>query len=287
MILFADSGSTKCDWILIEKTGVHVSKTQTHGINPLLLSKNDIHTIIQKSDLMVQKCHLITEIYFYGAGCGEFHSKNKIKSVLQSIFKNVDNIVVEEDIVGAIKATTEKPGVVCILGTGSNCCFFDGTKVIQKTPALGYLLADEGSGNYFGKTLIKDYFLGKMPSGIMAHFQNDYENDLDQLLHKLYASSSPNRFLASYAKFIFKNRGHQYIEGILHHGFSKFINTYLIQYKDELTKYPIHFVGSIAYYSQDIIINLLNSYGYQANRFIKNPIDQLVKKIVEHELINK
>ncbi|WP_103070084.1 N-acetylglucosamine kinase [Aquimarina sediminis] len=280
MILFADSGSTKCDWVLVDDDGQLIHKAKTDGINPLLLSGDTILNIIKKTDLIVQKSQLINEVYFYGAGCGEIDAKKKIDLVLQSIFENAKLITIEEDIIGAVKATTEKPSIVCILGTGTNCCFYDGSKVIQKYPALGYLLADEGSGNYIGKKLIKDYFLGKMPQNIATLFKNDYATELDQLLDKLYCTNHPNKYLASYAQFIFKNRGDAYIEKLLNISLSRFISTYLFQYKEELSKYPIHFVGSIAYYSQDTLKSLLDDYGYQVKSFVKKPIDHLVNRVV-------
>lgn len=287
MILFADSGSTKCDWVLVKNDGELVHKTKTDGINPLLLSDDAIINIVQKADTILQKRDLIHKIYFYGAGCGEADAKKKIDLVLQSIFKNVTSIVIEEDIIGAVKATTEKPSVVCILGTGTNCCYFDGVNVIQKSPALGYLLADEGSGNYLGKKLIKDYFLGKMPSDTASLFKNDYTTELNQILDELYCADHPNKYLASYAKFIFKNRGNAYLEEILYHGISKFINTYLFQYKEELSKYPIHFVGSVAYYSQDIIKKLLDDRGYRVKGFVKKPIDHLVNRLIMQRISQK
>lgn len=284
MILFADSGSTKCDWMLVNDDGRSIVKSKTEGINPLLLSDNAIYEIVQKADTIVQKSHLINEIYFYGAGCREVDANKKIDLVLRSIFKNAFSIVIEEDIVGAVKATTEKPSVVCILGTGANCCYFDGNNVIQKFPALGYLLADEGSGNYLGKKLIKDYFLGKMPQDVALLFQSDYVIELDQLLDKLYCAAHPNKYLATYAQFIFRNRGNDYIEKLLHQSITRFINTYLLQYKEELSKHPVHFVGSVAYYSQDIIKKLLDDYGYNVKSFVKKPIDHLVNRIITQRI---
>ncbi|WP_062061002.1 BadF/BadG/BcrA/BcrD ATPase family protein [Aquimarina longa] len=280
MILFADSGSTKCDWILLNDAGRLIHKTQTEGINPLLLSDNSILEIVQKANIILQNRDSISEIYFYGAGCNENDAKKRIKLALQSIFKNLTSILIEEDINGAVKATTKEPGIVCILGTGTNCCYFDGEKIIQKYPALGYLLADEGSGNYLGKKLIKDYFMSKMPLDVASLFKGYYTAQLDQLLNELYSTDYPNRYLASYAQFIFKNRGNEYLEDVLNQAISDFIKTYLFQYKKELSQHPIHFVGSVAYYSQDVIKKLLDDYGYRVKSFIKSPIDQLVKNIV-------
>lgn len=287
MILFADSGSTKCDWVLVTEKGQPIYKTKTDGINPILLSDNAIQSIVQKADLILQKKHLINEVHFYGAGCGEVETKKRIQLVLQTIFNKAKFIAVEEDIIGAVKATTEKPSIVCILGTGTNCCYFDGKKVVQKFPALGYLLADEGSGNYFGKILLKDYFLGRMPMDLSILFKSDYKQELDHLLDKLYSIDNPSKYLASFAQFLFKNRRNKYIEDILHEGILKFINTYIFQYKEEVSKYPIHFVGSVAYYSQDIIQKLLNDRGYQVKSFVKKPIDHLVIRTIKHRTLQK
>lgn len=287
MILFADSGSTKCDWVLVTEKGQPIYKTKTDGINPILLSDNAIQNIVQKTDIILQKAPLISEVYFYGAGCGETETKKRLHIVLQTIFKDAKLIAVEEDIIGAVKATTEKPGIVCILGTGTNCCYFDGEKVDQKFPALGYLLADEGSGNYFGKILLKDYFLGKMPIDLAISFKSDYKIELDHLLDKLYSIDNPSKYLACFAQFLFKNRRNEYIEDILHKGILKFINTYIFQYKEEVSKYPIHFVGSVAYYSQDIIKKLLNDRGYRVKSFVKKPIDHIVDRTIKYRTLQK
>ncbi|MDY8135140.1 BadF/BadG/BcrA/BcrD ATPase family protein [Aquimarina sp. 2201CG5-10] len=284
MILVADSGSTKCDWVLTDTDGQYIHKTKTEGINPLLFSEDNILKIINKTDFMNRKNDLIKDIHFYGAGCGTNESKQKIKDLLKSVFKNTDHISVEEDIIAAVHATTQDPGIICILGTGANCCYYDGTKVIQKSPALGYLLADEGSGNYLGKELIKDYFLDKMPIDLAISFKQEFLNDLDQLLKKLYSTSYPNTYLATYAKFVFQNRGHQYAEELLHKGISKFITTQLSQYKKELSEHPVHFVGSVAYYSQDIIKQVLDEYGYRVKSFIKNPIDHLIHYTINQKV---
>ncbi|GGX18162.1 N-acetylglucosamine kinase [Aquimarina muelleri] len=287
MILFADSGSTKCDWVLVTEKGQPIHKIKTDGINPILLSDNAIQNIVEKADLILQKRHLINEVHFYGAGCGEAETKKRIRLVLQTVFKDAKFIAVEEDIIGAVKATTNKPSIVCILGTGTNCCYFDGKKVIQKFPALGYLLADEGSGNYFGKKLLKDYFLGRMPMDLTILFKSDYKIELDHLLNKLYSIDNPSKYLASFAQFLFKNRENAYIEDILYEGISKFINTYIFQYKEEVSKYPIHFVGSVAYYSQDIVKKLLNDKGYQVKSFVKKPIDHLVIRTIKDRTLQK
>ncbi len=287
MILFADSGSTKCDWVLVEENGQTICKTKTIGINPLVLSNDNIISIVEKAKTLLKGNGSVKEIYFYGAGCCETTTRKRVRRILQTVFENAEFIVIEEDIIGAVKSTTKTPGVVCILGTGANCCYYDGKTVIQKAPALGYLLADEGSGNYLGKKLLKDYTLGKMPSHLRALFKDNYSKELEQLMEKLYNTKYPNKYLASFAQFIFHNRGDAYIEKILRQSISKFIDTYLFHYKEELLKYPLHFVGSIAYYSQDILKKMVEDNGYHVKSFIKKPIDHLVNQVISQRISHK
>jgi len=287
MILIADSGSSKCDWVLINSEGEWVDKIKTEGLNPLLLSEQNIsNTIGQVHNFLNEKHNsIIDKIYFYGAGCGTLRSGNMIKSVLRTTFDQAEYIRVEEDIIAAVHATTQESGVICILGTGANCCYFDGEKVIQKTPALGYLLADEGSGNYFGREVIKSYYLKKMPSELKKSFESEFGTDLDSLLQKLHTVDSPSKFLASFATFIFKHRQHPFIEDILYQGVTKFIEGYLLNYKKELQSNPIHFVGSIAYYAQDIIKKSLDERGFVVKSFIKKPVGKLVDNIINKNII--
>ncbi|WP_298313673.1 N-acetylglucosamine kinase [uncultured Aquimarina sp.] len=283
MILIADSGSTKCDWILIDRLGNQLCSQTTIGINPLNISESTIKNIILEVSEVLEKRNLIEEIHFYGAGCGTEKSNQKIKSSFRSIFNNLKLIKVEEDIIAAVHATTRTSGVIAILGTGSNCCYFDGKKIIQHAPSLGYLLADEGSGNYFGKELLKSFYLQRMPSSLAKEFKIMFGSDLESLFYNLYDLPQPNAYLASYAIFLFRHRGHPFIENLLYHGIEVFIDNYLMLYAKELENNPVHFVGSIAYYAQDIINKMLTSKGFSAKSFIKKPINNLIKYIISNE----
>ncbi len=286
MILIADSGSTKCDWIVASKKGKHRHQLQTPGINPTILSAKEIEEIVMNAQPVVSSREKIREIHFYGAGCGTEKADMKIKRLFGDIFQNSKRIEVSEDIVAAVHATTNTPGVVCILGTGSNCCYFDGTKVIQKVPALGYLLSDEGSGNFFGKRLLKSYYMKTMPSMLARRFEEDYEPVLDEVFRHLYRLDRPNRYLASYARFAFKYREHPFIKEMVQTGIDQFLDTYLPHYKKELAECPIHFVGSVAYHAQDMIAQSLAERGYQIKSFVKKPIDNLVRYIVQRNTIS-
>ncbi|UOB16803.1 N-acetylglucosamine kinase [Abyssalbus ytuae] len=282
MILIADSGSTKCDWVLVENDGTQICEAQSTGLNPLILNENELEETILKIDLLIEKKTLVDKIYFYGAGCGEIEAKNRIRKVLTNIFKYA-GVTVEEDTFAAVRACTNQPAVVCILGTGSNCSFFNGTGIIQKIPALGYLLADEGSGNYFGKRLLKDFYEKTMPENLTRKFKKEYPQNLNTVLEELYGNKYPNKYLADYALFLFKNRGDDYVENLLHEGIEKYVFTFLHKYHEEASIYPIHFVGSVAYHAQDIIIKIVRELGYEIRSFVKKPINGMVVNIVNEK----
>ncbi|MCX2679262.1 N-acetylglucosamine kinase [Galbibacter sp. EGI 63066] len=280
MILIADSGSTKCDWVLADKNGKQLLFSQTEGINPMALSDKAISNIIHGNKDLEPYKSLVTQIHFYAAGCGTQSADKKMKLLLENVFENSTHIDIKEDIVAAIHATTSQPGVICILGTGSNCCFYDGKNIVQKIPSLGYVLSDEGSGNFIGKELLCCYYHHKMPEHIAKDFEKVYNTDMNQVFQQLYHHQNPNKYLASFARFAFKHRNDPFIERILQHTIASFVETYLTHYHKELQQYPAHFVGSIAFYSQDIINKQLSERGYRANTFVKKPIDSLMKYIV-------
>lgn len=283
MILIADSGSTKCDWTLIDQLGNHISSQTTIGINPLNMSQSKIENIIFEISEVFEKRNQIDKIHFYGAGCGTDTSNQKIKASFYSIFKNLKLLKIEEDMIAAVHATTKTPAVIAILGTGSNCCYFDGKKVIQHSPSLGYILADEASGNYFGKELLKSFYFRNMPSSLAIGFKSKFGADLGQLLYNLYELKRPNAYLASYAIFLFEHRGHPFIERILHNGIKVFLDNYIMLYAKELQNHPLHFVGSIAYSTQDIINKMISERGFSVKSFVKKPIKNLINHIVSNE----
>ena len=220
MILVADSGSTKCDWIITDRKGSRQYEFMTEGINPTINSKIAIKKLIEKSrELMLHKS-LISEVYFYSAGCGTIKADKKMNEIFESFFESVKHININGDIAAAVHATTQNPGVVCILGTGSNCCFYDGEHIFLKNPSLGYLLGDEGSGNVLGRELLKHYYLKTMPEAIKVHFEKEYQTDLELVLEQLYQQPNPNRYLATFAKFIFQHRNEPFIENLLRENIS-------------------------------------------------------------------
>ncbi len=276
MILIVDSGSTKTDWVLIDTNKNIVNKTTTKGLNPSVFSESDLYKTITSNVEVMTFVQNIKQIYFYGAGCGTETSNKILSTVLEEIFE-LATIVVKEDIYAAAYAVSDrKPGIVCILGTGSNCSYFNGKdELVSKIPSLGYILMDDASGNYFGKILLQDYFYKKMPKKLHEKFQNAYNLYPDDVKLNLYKKGSPNSYLASFASFLIKHKNETYCSEIIKKGFSNFIENQITQY-DRVYDLPIHFVGSIAYLLQDELKSALKSFRLNTGYFIQKPIDGLV-----------
>jgi len=278
MIFITDSGSTKCDWIGIDEQGTQLfEKERTKGLNPAILSPEELLIRIQESDVLRKHKDLVHQIFFYGAGCGTDLAKLTLKKVLQRYFVNAE-ISVEEDTLAAVYSTIQnnEPAVVCILGTGSNCSYYDGVETHQKIKSLGYVLMDDASGNYYGKLLIRDYYFKKMPENLRVSFNEKYNLDTDYIKSKLYKEPNPNVYLASFAEFLFLHKDDTYITDLIKSGIRVFAENAIYQFKDELEYVPVHFAGSIAFLSQDEIKEVAKEMGFKVGNFVKRPIEGLV-----------
>lgn len=278
MIFITDSGSTKCDWIAIDKNGVQLfEKTRTKGLNPAILSPEELLGRIQENKILRQHKDKVKKIFFYGAGCGTKAPKLALKHVLKSYFINA-KVTVEEDTVAAVYAAIDnnKPAVICIMGTGSNCTYYDGKKTHQKIKSLGYTLMDDASGNYYGKQLIRDYYYNKMPENLKVSFADKYNMDADFVKYSLYKMPNPNAYLASFAEFMFLHKDSKYITDLIKSGFRLFAENMIFQFKEELKNVPVHFAGSIAFLSQDEIKEVADEMGFKVGNFVKRPIEGLV-----------
>ena len=278
MIFITDSGSTKCDWIGIDEHGNQlIEKERTKGLNPAILSPEELLLRIQESDILRQHKEKVNKIFFYGAGCGTDLPKMALHKVLKAYFVNAE-VVVAEDTLAAVFSTVEnhEPAVVCILGTGSNCTYYDGQKTFQKVNSLGYILMDDASGNYYGKQLIRDYYYKKMPANLRVSFKVKYNLDTDYIKHKIYKEPNPNVYLASFAEFMFLNKDYSYITNLIKDGFRIFAENMIYQFKDELKRVPVHFAGSIAFLSQKEIREVAAEMGFSVGNFVKRPIEGLV-----------
>ncbi|MDG2444322.1 MAG: N-acetylglucosamine kinase, partial [Flavobacteriaceae bacterium] len=230
MILIADGGSTKADWIALDTNKNERFRVRTLGLNPAVISSEELTNRIVNMFQLINIKDEVSQVYFYGAGCGTPKACAILKDVMQAIFTNAD-ISIEEDMLAAVYAASGKnPALVCILGTGSNSCYFDGQSMQMQVPSLGYVLMDEASGNYFGKRLIRDYFYGMMPKYMIDRFEADYVLDADTIKTNIYRAPNPNMYLASFAKFMFDFKDEKYVRRLMKKGFEKFFKYRILPY---------------------------------------------------------
>jgi N-acetylglucosamine kinase-like BadF-type ATPase len=283
MTLIADGGSTKCDWVLLDKFGKQLFKTRTLGLNPSVVPEEELLSRIKENTELRGVFNHVEVLDFYGAGCGTTTPRKILNNILQSLFSNA-KVTVAEDMVAAALAVTEQPGIVCIFGTGSNSCYFDGKTTRTSVDSLGYILMDEASGNYFGKRLIRDYFYKKMPAQIALDFEKRFDLRPDVIKTHLYKKPNPNTYLASFAEFIFtREEVNGYFYNLISEGVLKFIEYKILCYK-EAQQVPIHFIGSIAHFSKDIIKDCLNRYNLEMGKVVQRPIDGLIEYYRKNKL---
>ena len=274
MILIADSGSTKCSWALCHANGKILNKYRTIGFNPYFINEKDILKYLEESDLEEHK-DTITNVIFYGAGCSSKEKNNIILSPFKLFFKNA-NVIIRHDIDAACYAMyTGKPNITCILGTGSNSCFFDGKKIYEHAPSLGFLVGDEGSGNYFGKKAINLYFNKMLPDDLKANFEANFETNLATINNQIYNNSRANVYLAEFFPFILKNKNHPLIKDVIDKSLDEFFKIHVSCFTN-YQEIDINFIGSVAYYLSDQIHTTAKKYHCKVNDIIQSPIENLV-----------
>jgi len=276
MKLLVDSGSTKADWIAIDNNGKVLFTTQTLGLNPEVLNKEEILSRLEnKFDISHNKLK-VTNLYFYGAGCGTNRMKDFLTNVFKDYFSNA-NVTVFEDTYAAVYATTPKneKAIVCILGTGSNCSYFDGNILHQKVQSLGYICMDDCSGNRFGRHLLRCYYFNKMPKDLALEFEKEFNVDPDFIKENLYKKPNPNAYLATFAKFLIKNKDTDFCKQYIALELEDFVENYIKQF-DNHTTVPVHFVGSIAFYLKDELETILSKNNIKIGNVLRRPIDGLI-----------
>ena len=277
MILIVDSGATKSDWIALDKDGKEVFITQTLGLSPEVLTREVIEDRLANNFELSKNRSKVTQLYFYGAGCGTDRMKNFLKKIFKNYFPKA-KAEVREDTFAAIYSTTKigHQGIVCILGTGSNCSYYDGRQLFQKVTSLGYIPMDDGSGNFFGRKLIRDYYFNKMPQDLGIKFDKEFDLDADNIKENLYKQPNPNTYLATFARFLIENKEHPYCKGVIDKGLQQFVNNYIMQF-ELATKVPIHFVGSIAHFLKEELIMVLERNDLIPGVIRQRPIEGLVE----------
>lgn len=282
MILVADSGSSKTDWLLTLNKH-EVKQFRTAGLNPYFLSEKEIVKVLQdQAPEMIAYAHKIKEIYFFGAGCSSPDRHEIVSNALSQLF-NRSYISVDSDLLGCAYATCgHEKGLCCVLGTGSNISFFDGENIHDGQHGLGYVLGDEGAGTWFGKALITDFLYYSIPQQISYQFNDTYRLDKETVIKKVYQTPNSNSYLATFSKFLSDIRTTEYAQNLLRRGFIEFIETNIKSYQQYHT-YKCHFVGSIAYVFSDELKAVCHENGIHVGKIIKQPIHDLLAFILNRD----
>lgn len=272
--LIADSGATKAEWCLLDG---HKSKSIfTQGISPYFLSTDDIVVLLQKELLPQLKGLPIAEIHYYGTGCANPANARSVQKAVKKVFPETV-ATVTHDLMGAAKALCgDEKGVACILGTGSNSCFYNGKRIVRNSPGLGYVLGDEGSGAYLGKKVIQYYLYGTFDEELRGLFDASFTTSAPEILENVYKKPLPNRYLATFTRFLAENRGHYMIENIIEDGLNDFFFQHLCKYP-EIWKYPVHFTGGVAFGFKDVLQQLCSSYEFELGLIYQTPMEGLIR----------
>jgi len=273
MILIADSGSTKTDWC-ISLHGKQLQRITTQGINPFFLSKDEIENEIRSALLPQLQTPAFDALYFYGAGC----LPEKISMMQRALSKclEVKTVEVNSDMLGAARGLSQRnPGIVCILGTGSNSCYYDGEKIVSNVSPLGFILGDEGSGAVLGKRMVGDLLKNQLPAGLKDKFLQEFDLTPAIIIERVYRQPFPNRFLASLSPFLLQNIEEPAVRSLVFDSFCSFLTRNVMQY--DYKSYPVYFIGSIAYHYREILEEAILSLGMQLGGIMQNPMEGLVK----------
>ncbi|CAL2060759.1 N-acetylglucosamine kinase [Tenacibaculum sp. 190524A05c] len=276
MILIADGGSTKADWIALDINKNEVFRARTLGLNPAVVPGEELKNRIVNMFQLINIKDEVEEIHFYGAGCGTPKPVQILHDVMKEIFTNASIHIAEDMLAAVYAASGTNPSIVCILGTGSNSCYFNGSEMEMLTASLGYSIMDEASGNYFGRLLIRDYYYNKMPKQIAKSFESEFNLDADFIKMNLYRKPNPNMYLATFAKFMFEFKNEKYIKKLIRKGFQEFFKYRILPYKKDNST-PIYFIGSIAYYFKETLEKVANKHDLSVTGIIQRPIDNLLE----------
>ena len=275
MIIVADSGSTKCDWRLVQPNGT-IQGFSTIGFNPFFHDEAFIERHIRKEEQLVDFASQVKHIYFYCAGGSSDELRAKVARGLALVFTNAD-ILVDHDLnAAALSVYDGEPCIACILGTGSNSCYFDGDTIREEVPALAYILGDEGSGSYFGKILLRKFLYRQLPEHLHNCLAEQYNLTKNTIFENVYMKPHANVFLASIMKMVSLYRDDPFIRDMLREGLSRFLREHVCCFSN-YKEVPVHFVGSIGHYFNDILREEADKLGITIGTIAKKPIEGLVR----------
>ncbi len=271
--LIADSGATKTEWCLL--TSTHKKTIFTQGISPYFLNEEQIQNLLLKELFPKLKDISVDEVYYYGTGMRNPKNVTLLKGSLKKVFPHA-GIDINDDMLSAARGLAgNKKVIACNLGTGSFCCYYNGKKIVKRSPGIGYILGDEGSGAYLGKKVIQYYLYEIFDEDLRNKFDKKYNTNPVEVLENVYRKPLANRYMAAFSFFLSENRGHYMIENILEDGLNDFFFTHLQKYK-ETSSVPVSFVGSIAYTFKDILQELCQTYNFELGKIIQNPMGGLI-----------
>ncbi|WPO83313.1 ATPase [Chryseobacterium sp. JJR-5R] len=283
MVAIVDGGSTKCDWVILDDFNKVFLKTETIGFNPNNIAAELIVPEIEKNISLGSVKNSIKKVFFYGSGCGIPENCAIIERELKKFFI-YGEVEAKEDLTAAAYAAYRgTPAIVCILGTGSNSCFFDGEQVTIKLPSLGFLVGDEGSGSSIGKQLVRRFFMRKLPEDLSFQFEETYKLTVDEALKNMYHTSRPNAYLADFNKFVVERKDHPYFKKMVFDEMLNFFDYQVLPY-EESQNAEINFIGSIAYYYEDILRSAAAELNLNVGQIVQKPIESLVSYHIQYIL---
>ncbi len=283
MILIADCGSTKIDWCAL-KDGKVEKQVFTMGMNAVMLTEEEMRTRIA-SELIPELGDIaasVTAVFFYGAGCISAEVCSNVAQAIKANIPSAETVEVYTDLLAAARALCgHKPGIACIMGTGSNSCLYDGESIAQNVSPLGFILGDEGSGAVLGKLFLGDVLKKQLPEEVCARFLDEYNLDLLTIIRRVYKEPQANRFLASVTPFLSKNSDVPEIHALILSAFRAFFRRNIKQYT-EYARHSVNFIGSIAYYFADILREAAQAEGCTVGTIVKSPMEGLIKFHTAH-----
>lgn len=273
MKLIAESGSTRTEWALVEDNHL-VQRVFTEGLNPFFQTRREISRSVRlglPESFFKKK---LDQVYYYGAGCSSYEKKNILGASLVAQFKTP--IQVESDLLAAARGLFKcEAGIACILGTGSNSCFYDGKIIVKNVKAAGYILGDEGSGAVLGKLFLADLLKGLAPKELANEFHEKFRISVNDVMESVYNFPFPNRFLGTIAYFLGDYMDNEYVYNLLTNNLRSFFNRNVCQY--DYTNYPIRFVGSLAYAYPDILQEVAQEFGVEIDVIEETPMNGLIE----------
>jgi len=274
MILIAESGSTKCNWVLCHEDSSVLDRFETIGFNPYFINSQLLNDSLESSGLSDFRLEIV-QVFFYGSGCSSNDKKKFIQENLSNFFLNA-TVNVNHDLDAAcFSLFSGVPNITCILGTGSNSCLYNGKDIIESAPSLGFIVGDEASGSYFGKKILNLYYNNKLGKELSLNLENKFETDINIVHNKIYNNDMPNSFLASYFPFIIENKKYELIHQLIYFSLNEFFDLHIKCFENH-KDVEVNFVGSVAFYLSEEIRSIAENNNITIGRIIQRPIDNLL-----------